>query len=64
MGILGGHMAKRKRRSLGLVEVSSPVYKLIRVIMLYDGFLTELEAIKSVVEHEAKRRDITISSIG
>lgn len=57
-------MAKRKRRSLGLVEVSSPVYKLIRVIMLYDGFVTELEAIKSVVAHEAKRRNITIDLIG
>lgn len=57
-------MAKRKRRSLGLVELSSPVYKVIRCIMLYDGFLTELEVIKSIVEHEAKRRNITISSNG
>lgn len=54
-------MAKRKRRSLGYVELSSPVYKVIRCIMLYDGFLTELEAIKHVVANEAKRRKITIS---
>lgn len=57
-------MAKRKRQSLGYVEKSSPVYKMIRCIMLYDGFLTELEAIKAVVAHEAKRRNITIDLIG
>lgn len=42
-------MAKRKRRSLGYVEVSSPVFKIIRIIMVRNGFTSELEAVKLAI---------------
>jgi hypothetical protein len=57
-------MAKRKRRSLGLVEVSSPVFKIIQVIMVRHGFTNELEAVKMAIRNEARREKITISLIG
>jgi hypothetical protein len=57
-------MAKRKRRSLGYVEASSPVLKIIRIIMVRNGFTSELEAVKLAVNNEARREKITISLIG
>lgn len=57
-------MAKRKRRSLGLVEVSSPVLKIIHIIMLRNGFNNELEAVKLAISHEARRMNITMGLDG
>jgi hypothetical protein len=57
---LGDNMAKRKRRSLGHVEASSPVLKIIHIIMSYNGLTSELEAVKLAISHEAKRMNITI----
>ena len=57
-------MAKRKRRSLGLVEVSSPVLKIIQIIMTRNGFTNELEAVKLAISHEARRMNITMSLDG
>ena len=53
-------MAKRKRRFLGHVEASSPVLKIIHIIMLHNGLTSELEAVKLAISHEAKRMNITI----
>lgn len=54
-------MAKRKRRYLGHVEASSPVLKIIHIIMLRNGFASELEAVKLAISNEAKRQNITIA---
>ena len=57
-------MAKRNRKSLGYVEKSSAIYKLIVMIMRIKGFEKPLEAVEFALEREAKRQKITISSNG
>jgi len=57
-------MAKRNRKSLGYVEKSSAIYKLIVMIMRIKGFEKPLEAVEFALEREAKRQKITLSSNG
>lgn len=57
-------MAKRKRITLGRVENSSIVYKLILRIAKEEGLETPLDVVKLSLCNEAKRRNISISSNG